>query len=352
MHSSAPLPLASIVVVTFNHGDILRSCLRSLQEQDYPNREIIVVDNGSTDATQDILQSEFPGIRRVQLETNTGFAGGNNRGIALAKGRYIALINNDAVAQPTWLSALVTAAEVAPRAGAVGSLVIDGNAPDRLDSFGMGVALDGMSRQAMHGHPLDSPPTVGRDVLAISGCACLFRAEALQQTGLFDDRFFAYCEDTDLCLRLVRAGWQVVVVPEARVIHHYSGTIGAFSLQKVFWVERNHVWVAIKNFPPALLVLMPWLVLWRFLVQTMALARHVPSLERFRQTNGLWRILITVAGAHVAAWAGLPRIVASRLAFRPQCRLRGLRWAIILWRRRMTIYEAVTASGRPSAPGM
>ena len=339
-------PLVSVVVATFNNGDILRTCLQSLLRQDYPNLEIILVDNGSTESIPNILGHDFPTVRYVRIEKNSGFAGGNNCGIEQAGGKYIALLNNDAVADPGWISALVEAGERRPRLGAIGSIVVDGNSPDKLDSFGVGVALDGMSRQAMHGLPASAKDLMAKDMLAVSGCACLLRAEALKETGLFDERFFAYCEDTDLCLRLVRSGWQVTVIPEARVVHYYSRTGGKFSLLKVYWVERNHFWVALKNYPLGIVAALPLLTCWRLLVMATAVFRGTPSVKGFSQSNGLCRTLVTIALAQVAALTKLPVMLATRFAFRSQCRLRGLRWAKLLWHQRMTIQEAVTGLGR------
>jgi len=110
-------------------------------------------------------------------------------------------------------------------------------------------------------------PDKPKEVMLFSGCACLLRMEALNEVGLFDEDFFAYCEDTDLGLRLHRSGWKIVVAPDAYVHHYYSMTGGKFSLQKIYWVERNHLWVAIKNFPWFLLTILPFVTAWRYLVQ-------------------------------------------------------------------------------------
>ncbi|MCJ7615625.1 MAG: glycosyltransferase family 2 protein, partial [Desulfobacterales bacterium] len=231
------MPLVTVIVVTLNNLNLLRNCLESLYAQDYRQLEIIVVDNASDEDVQGMLAAEFPEVRTVRLDKNYGFAGGNNRGIETAQGKYIALINNDVVAAPQWISFLVATAESDADIGAVASIVIDGNQPEVLDSCGVGIALDGMSRQAMRGTPVPQL-TQPKEVLLFSGCACLLRREALKEVGLFDEDFFAYCEDTDLGLRLRRAGWNIVAAPGAYVHHHYSMTSGKFSLQKIYWVER------------------------------------------------------------------------------------------------------------------
>ena len=159
--------------------------------------------------------------------------------------------------------------------GAVGSIILDGNRPGFLDSCGVGIAFDGMSQQAMRGR---LPPVLRRpkEVLLVSGCACLFRRKALQEVGLFDEDFFAYCEDTDLGLRLRRAGWKAVIAPGAEVKHYYSMTTGRFSLQKLYWVERNHLWVVVRNFPAVIFPLVPLITLWRYFLQLLLAQRAAP----------------------------------------------------------------------------
>jgi len=247
-------PLVSVVVVTLNAIDLLRQCLTSLAQQDYPRLEIILVDNGSTQDIAKMLTNEFHTVRHIRVETNLGFAGGSNKGIRAATGAYIALINNDAAAAPQWISSMVNTAESADDIGAVGSIVIDGNNPSVLDSCGVRIALDGMSRQAMINCPVPDL-TEPKEVLAISGCACLLKRFALDQIGLFDERFFAYCEDTDLCLRLRRAGWNIVIAPGAKVTHYYSQTAGSFSPEENILARKKSFLGCIQEFSGAVAAL-------------------------------------------------------------------------------------------------
>ncbi|MEA1923393.1 MAG: glycosyltransferase family 2 protein, partial [Pseudomonadota bacterium] len=286
------LPLVTVVVVNLNNLNLLRNCLRSLYAQDYGAIEIVVVDNGSEEDVESMLAKEFPEVRMVKLNKNHGFAGGNNRGIETAQGKYVALINNDAVAAPKWISSLIATAESDTNIGAAASIIIDGNQPEILDSCGVGISLDGMSRQAMRGMPV--PDLIQpKEVLLFSGCACLLKMESLEEVGLFDEDFFAYCEDTDLGLRLRRAGWQIVVAPGAYVTHFYSMTGGKFSLQKIYWVERNHFWVAIKHFPWFLIAILPLITAWRYFVQGYSVLRGIGELNKFAERNNLSTIAST-----------------------------------------------------------
>jgi len=334
------LPLVTIIVVTLNNLNLLRNCLESLYVQDYGAIEIVVVDNGSDEDVSDKLAAEFPEVRMVRLDKNYGFAGGNNRGIETAQGKYVALINNDAVATPQWISSLVATAESDPGIGAVASIVIDGNRPEVLDSCGVGISLDGMSRQAMRGMPVPRLTQLG-EVLLFSGCACLLKMEALNEVGLFDEDFFAYCEDTDLGLRLRSAGWDIVVAPDAYVHHHYSMTGGKFSLQKIYWVERNHLWVAIKNFPWFLLTILPLITAWRYMVQGYSVLKTGGELNRFTENNSLPAIASTYLEAYVDMLTKLPAMLLKRWRFRKKHRLSNIDMFHLIWKFRLSIKEII-----------
>jgi len=333
-------PLVTVIVVTLNNLNLLRNCLRSLYAQDYAAIEIVVVDNGSEDDIKGMLSAEFPEVCMIRLEENHGFAGGNNRGIEIAQGEYVALINNDAVAAPGWLSSLVKTAESDPKIGAVASIIIDGNRPEVLDSCGVGIALDGMSRQAMRGKPV-SELTQPKEVLLFSGCACLLRMEALKSVGLFDEDFFAYCEDTDLGLRIRRAGWEIVVASNAYVEHYYSMTGGKFSLQKVYWVERNHLWVAIKNFPWFLLLIVPFFTALRYLIQGHSLLKGHGELRKFTEDSDMSIIASTYCKAYVDMFAKLPTMLSKRRVFHKKHCLGNIDMFCLIWKFHLPVYEII-----------
>jgi len=335
--------LASIVVVCCNGLEMSRRCLTSLHNQDYYPREIIVIDNGSQEDIQGMVTGEYPQFRFIRMEDNLGFAGGYNWGIEAAQGQYIAIINNDAVASPQWLRSLVAVAEKDAEIGAVASIIIDGNRPEVLDSCGVGIALDGMSRQLMRGQ---APPVLkdSKEVLVPSGCASLFRADALEAVGLFDESFFAYCEDTDLGLRLQWAGFKTVVAPGAQVTHYYSMTAGRYSLQKVFWVERNHIWVAVKNFPVALLLLLPVATIWRYLVQIFAIITRSGDLIKFSTQTNFFQVAITIAKAYFSALAGMPLMLRKRKLFLPKRRTSNFQMLKIILAHRMSMVEIIIGS--------
>ncbi len=336
------LPLVSVIVVTVNNLDLLRNCLDSLFKQDYAPIEIIVVDNGSDEDVQGMLATEFPEVRVIRLDRNQGFAGGNNRGIEISKGKYIALINNDAVAEPQWISAMVAAAEANTTVAAVASIIIDGNRPEVLDSCGVGIGLDGMSRQAMRGMPVPKL-TQPKDVLLFSGCACLLCRDVLNEVGLFDEDFFAYCEDTDLGLRICRAGRKIVAAPNAYVKHFYSMTAGKFSLKKIYWVERNHLWVAIKNFPWPLLAAVPVFTAWRYLAQGHSVLNRTGELNQFTKNTNWTSLVLTHIKAYIDMAVKLPAMMAKRRAIHQKLCLTNSDMFRLIWKFRMTFDEIIGA---------
>ena len=202
--------------------------------------------------------------------------------------------------EPGWLEELVRVAHEDAAAGAVACTVVDAADGASVDSQGLGLALDGMSRQVR-----PRPGEAARPLLA-SGCACLFRRSCLDESGLFDERFFAYCEDADLGLRLLWAGHHTALAPAAVVLHRGSAATGRYSLQKVSWVERNHFWVAAKTFPWPLLALVPAVTLWRFALQAGLLRARGTELGRFVHASGGTRVVAGIARAQRPALAGLP----------------------------------------------
>lgn len=248
--------LVSVVVVNWNRVDLLRECLISLQNQTYKEIEIIVVDNGSIDGSPYMVMREFPDVHLLALNFNSGFAPANNIGAYHAKGEWIAFLNNDAVADKDWITNLVENTHHFPPDGphAVFASRVLKYGTEELDSAGITLYPDGTSKGRTN---------LEAKMIGASGCALFIRTDAWEEIGGFDDRFYAYCEDTDLALRLRKSGYKCEYVPNAKVYHRYSSTAGAYSPRKIFFVERNRVFVMLKHFPLWLIALSPIFTLWR-----------------------------------------------------------------------------------------
>jgi GT2 family glycosyltransferase len=309
-------PLVSVIVVNWNGQRFLRKCLDSLTIQTFTDFEIIVVDNGSQDASVVILETQYQGrVHLVKNDVNEGFAQGNNRGINRARGAYIVTLNIDTIADKNWLRELLVAAENDPTVGMCGSKILLVDKPSSIDSVGVNIYPDGMSRQRGHLEPNDGRYETIEEILLPSACAALYRKVMLDEIGLFDTNFFAYCEDTDLGLRGRLAGWKAVLVPTAVVYHHYSGTAGRQSAFKAYHVERNHFWLALKNMPIGMLMMLPFFSMIRLAAQCRDMV-HYKSKASPNDGAGAnkIKILAAVLHAYLSMMIGIPGMLHKRFA--------------------------------------
>ncbi|MGA7730898.1 MAG: glycosyltransferase family 2 protein [Chloroflexia bacterium] len=250
---SSKSPSVAIVIPTHNNLSLLLECLESVRALDYPREqlEIIVVDNASTDRTQAVLSERYPHIKLVTLETNTGFAPACNRGAAEADAEYVAFLNNDAVADPNWLHALLAALEVGGEGTVCAASTILSRDGDEVEFEGAASNLFGAGKpQSVWGWPdLPAPPTTGTPLLFASGGAMLIRRDTFLAVGGFDPAYFAYFEDVDLGWRLWVLGYRVVYAPEA-IVRHIGGATGkrvGLHRRYTLW-ESNALATVLKNY--------------------------------------------------------------------------------------------------------
>jgi len=305
-------PAISVIILNLNGEKYLRDCLEALSSQTFRDFEVVVVDNGSEDGSLELLEKDFSWVRVIALDGNAGFARGNNVGFEASSSRYIATLNNDTVADSHWLAALYEAAEGDTGVGMVASKILLGREGDELDSAGMLVYPDGMTRQRGRGERDRGQFDSTGEVLFPSACAALYRREMLEETGFFDEDFFSYCEDADLGLRGRLSGWKAVFAPKAVIRHLYSQTGGKYSGFKAYHVERNHFWVLIKNLPFSYICLFPFYTAWRYIIQVYGLLTGRGSVARFAETAGAGGLARVVVRAHRDALAGMPRTLRKR----------------------------------------
>jgi GT2 family glycosyltransferase len=231
----------------------LRACLESLRRQTYPDFEVILVDNGSTDESVKFVRKEFPGVRLLALEANMKFCVGNNAGIRISRSRYVALLNNDTEAETDWLAELVTAAETNPEAGSFASQMLMFNDRQTIDSAGNEYAASGAA--AKRGH-LSKVGSFDQSMYIFGACAgaALYRRAMLEEVGLLDENFAMIFEDVDLGFRAQLAGYPCLYVPTARVYHKVNATIGRYSYDYVYYGQRNIERVYFKNMPTRLFI--------------------------------------------------------------------------------------------------
>ncbi len=292
---------------TLATDDALADCLRALESQTFDRFEIVVVDNSGSGR----VGAGGQRVRVLSNDRNVGFGSAINQAIRVSGAPYIAVLNDDAAPHPGWLAALVKAADARPKAGMFASQVrmMDKN---HLDSAGMLIALDGSSKQRGHGEP-PAKFAAGSDILFPTGSAALYRRKMLDEIGLFDERFFLYCEDTDLGLRARWAGWEGVYVPGAVVDHAYSKSAGRASALKAYYVERNRLYTVIKNFPFSMLALVKFYALARYFWHLLFMVTRTGKAAEFRDAgHPPWLLPFLVLRAHASALARLPYLLRER----------------------------------------
>lgn len=308
----------TVVVPTLAAPPVLRDCLASLERQSFRDFEVVVVDNSGAGEVRSRGWGDW--FRLIENRTNLGFGAAINQGFRASRAPFLAALNDDAVAAPGWLEALVEAIERRHDAGMCASRVVLAGA-GTLDSAGMLLAADGSSKQRGHGR-LPEEYSREEEVLFASGSAALYRRAMLEEIGLFDEDFFLYCEDTDLGLRARWAGWSCLYVPGAVVEHHYSHTAGRASPLKAYYVERNRLFVVAKNFPACALWKVPFGSLARYFWHLVLMVRGRGRAAEFRrQGSSAWELVRIVLAAHRELWAARRRLAIQRRVIRRKRRI-------------------------------
>lgn len=273
----------AIVIPNWNGAKIIGQCIESLMIQSL-QPHIIVVDNGSSDDSCALISSKYEHVELIQLSANKGFAGGVNTGIqsAIQQGfAFIGLLNNDAVVKKHWLKNLHNALSSNKSYGSATGLIMDDD-DAFIDNTGDGYSTWGLTISSNRGLPPRSAPNKQREVFGACAGACLYRAKAINSVGLFDKKFFAYYEDTDINFRLQLAGWKTVYEPKATTQHATGSTskkIKGFTtyhtmknLPMLFW--KNVPWRYVPHIFPRL-----FLAYWTIMIKSIFTGKAWPALK-------------------------------------------------------------------------
>lgn len=228
----------SIIIPTYNGWALLRDCLESLGKQTRKDFETIVVDNASQDGTSDNLSGQFPAVRVIRPQVNLGFAPACNRGAEVATGEYLLFLNNDTVQEPQWLEALIGALERTPQAGVCAGKVRLMSDTTRLDSIGSYLTPTGFLRHEGLLEVDNGQYDQMNEIFAPKGVAFAIRTELFRRLGGFDDRFFAYFEESDLFWRVWLSGSRICMEPHAVIYHKVGATV----------LKLNYAFVNFHNF--------------------------------------------------------------------------------------------------------
>jgi len=237
-----------IAVLHYQGIENTRACLSSIRKLNYPSAEILIADNCSPDRSGELLKLEFPDCHHLQLNENRGFAGGSNAAVnyCIERGAtFVWLLNNDTEHEADALSLLIDAAEKNPMAGILGATVYT---PEKGGFHRSGSGEIDFFKGKTYERGLIDENSTTIETQWLSGCNMLFRAEAFQKLNGFDESFFLYFEDTDLCFRMRQAGWSCLLVPPAKIRHAGSAsTQGKLAVWRAYYHTRNRLVFFLRN---------------------------------------------------------------------------------------------------------
>lgn len=259
-------PLFSILVLNWNGEHFLRPCIDSLLKTRYTNFEIIIIDNASTDSSVEIIKSFSKSVKYVLNGKNLGFAAGMNSGFKAARGKYIVTLNNDMTVEPSWLNRPVEIFENNSRIGIVCCRQMQSLKPDVIDGLYHQINPD-LTITPVGAGELFNPvnPAHAREgyILSANGGSSIIRKQLIEQIGGFDENFFAYLDEVDLCFRAFLKGWKMYYCSSSVVYHFGSASFSKILHMKYYYREKNRVLFLYKNLPYSLLLRrLPLLLLW------------------------------------------------------------------------------------------
>jgi GT2 family glycosyltransferase len=299
----------TVVVVTWQGRHLLGACLTSLATQTVAH-DLLVVDNASTDGTTDLLAKEFPHARVLILDHNGGFAGGIAAALPLVGTPFVALLNNDAEAEPQWLERSLAALRSRPDAAAMTARMMLQTQQDVINNAGVVLVRGGYGADRGLGEPSASYPRP-QEVFGFSGGAAVLRTDPVRTAGGMPARFFMYYEDTDLAWRLRLAGWQIWYEPRAVVAHRHAASAGLRSPTFAFYSERNRLLMLMRCAPAGFALSQ----IVRFGLTTMSLfVRRVAATDPVFQVRLRMRVIAAVI--RLMPWALRERRDIGRRAAR------------------------------------
>lgn len=299
--SATNSPLVSVVIPNWNGAHHLPTCLDALRAQTYPQVEVIVADNASSDHSRTLLAEHYPEVRVVALPDNRGFTGACNAGMQASRGEIVVLLNNDTEAEPSWLSEVVSALDRHPDAGMVASKMLLFDDRTRFHTAGDLYRVDG--RLVNRGVWQPDTGQYDREEYVFSACggSAAYRRAMLDEIGLLDDDFFFSAEDMDLAWRAQLAGYRCIYAPRAVVYHRLAATGGGVTAS--YYDGRNMIWILIKDYPAAL-----WRKHWTRIIRAQA-ALAWAALRAWRGAAARARLRGMAASA-----LGLPKMLRKRRA--------------------------------------
>jgi len=264
----------TISIVSYNSLSFLRECLNSiLSSPPGVGHEIIVVDNASSDGTDEFVKKNYPEIILIPNKRNIGFAAANNRAIEESRSKYVLLINSDCMVYKKSLGSLVEFMEKNPEVGIAGPKIVNSDGTIQFSCRRFPSVFNAAAHTILTNIFPDNPfskkyklADIGRDnpfkVDWVSGSCMIIRRKALEDTGILDENYFMYVEDLDICYRMWQKNWEVQYYPEAEIMHHIAGSSGSGEIKASFRMQKSVFYFFWKNYRRSWkIILIPLLVL-------------------------------------------------------------------------------------------
>lgn len=305
---------AGVIILNYNGKEYIEEILDAVFSQTIiDNLQVIVVDQASSDGSYELIKEGFgKRIDLIRLDKNVGFTCGNNMAIRRAQGEYILRLDSDAVPQPRWAEALIDAAKSDPSIGMCTSKILFYKDRGLIDCAGHDIFPDGLNRSRGNMERDRGQFDSVEETLFASGCASLYRRDTVVELGGYDQDFFIYGDDADLGLKIRFQGLKCLYVPDAVVYHHGSRGLGAHSLRKLYFIERNRIWVLWKYFPVSWILAAPYFTLRRLFRAWRASKKGGGIAGEYGSRYSALRIGATILCAWGAALLGLPKTLGKR----------------------------------------
>lgn len=300
----------SVIIVSWNVRTLLAGCLRSLEaemaEPDAPTMEVIVVDSASSDGTPQMVREQFGWVRLLALEENVGFTRGNNIGMEAAAGRALFLLNPDTLVKPGCIRALLSTLAAHPDVAAAAPLLRneDGSIqpsrrrlPSKLTALFESTWLQPVAprRLLTHYYMADQPTDRQHEVDWVQGAALMVRREAINEVGMMDERFFMYSEELDWQHRMRSAGWRVLFVPRAEVVHFGGKSSEQVKAQRDIYFHSSKIAYFDKHhgaaFASFLRVFLLGNYLWQIGVEGVKAALGHKRAMRYERITAYWQVV-------------------------------------------------------------
>lgn len=339
---------ASIIILNYNGADYIEETLRAVFKQSIISElKIIVLDQNSSDGSRELIKNKFGDqLTLLESEKNLGYTGGCNRAFEYAEGEYILLLGDDAVPVPEWAESLIRAAEEDSSVGMCTSKILFYDNHRLIDCVGHKMYPDGLNRSTGNYQYDQGQYESAEETLFASGCAALYKKEIVDTVGGFDEDFFWGADDTDLGMKIRLQGLGCRYVPRAVVYHLGSQSYGKHSLKRLYYIERNRVWILYKYLPVSYWLLSPWFTFRRLWAAWRDSRNGGGIAGGLRSQNSLFKIMITLLGAWGSALWKVPSMLIKRRRIMREKKISTAEYKGLLRRFRPTLEEMAFSGPR------